>query len=134
MGMIIVLYLLTVVVFFAIDIVWLGVVARGFYKRTLGEMLRPKVNWAAAFGFYLLYIVGIVALVVVPAIRGAGVGEALWKGALLGLVAYATYDLSNFATLQGWPPRVVVVDLVWGTVLTTVVSLASFYIGSGLGV
>ncbi len=83
MGMIIVLYLLTVGVFFAIDIVWLAVVARGFYKRTLGSMLRPKVNWAAAFGFYLLYIVGIVALAVVPALRGGGVVEAIWKIALL---------------------------------------------------
>lgn len=134
MGMIIVLYLLTVVVFLAIDLVWLGVVARGFYKRTLGDMLKPKVNWGAAFGFYLLYIVGIVALAVLPAIRGAGVGEALWRGALLGLIAYATYDLSNLATLKGWPPTVVAVDMVWGTMLTTLVALASFFIGKGLGV
>ena len=134
MGMIIVLYLLTVVVFLAIDLVWLGVVARGFYKRTLGDMLKPKVNWGAAFGFYLLYIVGIVALAVLPAIRGAGVGEALGRGALLGLIAYATYDLSNLATLKGWPPTVVAVDMVWGTVLTTLVALASFFIGKGLGV
>ena len=134
MGTLILLYVLTVAVFLAIDIVWLAFIARGFYKNTLGDMLLPKVNWGAAFGFYLLYIVGILALVVVPAARDAGVVQAVWKGALLGLVAYATYDLSNLATLKGWPGKVVVVDLIWGTVLTTLVSLASYYIAVALGV
>lgn len=134
MALILALYGLTTVVFFAIDLVWLGAIARGFYRRTLGHLLREKTNWAAGIGFYLLYIVGILGLVVLPALRGSGASEAAWKGALLGLIAYATYDLSNLATLKNWPKKVVVVDIIWGTVLTTCVSLASFFIGRALAV
>ena len=82
---------------------WLGVVARGFYRRQLGGLLADQVNWAAAIVFYLLYIAGIVFFVTLPAARAGSLARALATGAFFGLVAYATYDLTNLATLKGWP-------------------------------
>ncbi len=124
-----ILYGVTLAVFFLIDMIWLGLVAKGFYRRHLGGFLSPNVRWGAAFLFYLLYIVGLLVFVVRPALlRGAPL-EALVFGALFGLICYATYDLSNMATLKNWPLIVTVVDLVWGTVLGGVVSLLSTVIG-----
>ena len=124
-----VLYGVTLAVFFLIDMIWLGLVAKGFYRRHLGGFLSPNVRWGAAFLFYLLYIVGLLVFVVRPALlRGAPL-EALLFGALFGLICYATYDLSNMATLKDWPLIVTVVDLVWGTVLGGAVSLLSTLIG-----
>ena len=124
-----VLYLITLAVFFLIDMIWLGVVAKGFYRRHLGSMLSPKVNWAAAILFYLLFIVGLLVFVIRPALAGGKPLQALFLGALLGLISYATYDLSNLATLKDWPIVVTVVDLVWGSVLGGSVSLIAALIG-----
>ncbi len=132
--MVVLWYVLTLVVFLLIDLVWLVGIARTFYKRELGSLMRPRPMWLAALGFYLLYVVAVLVFAAGPAIRDGAVGVAVWKGALLGLTAYATYDLSNLATLKGWPVKVVAADLVWGTVLTTAVSLAAYYLGSWLGV
>lgn len=132
--MLVLWYVLTLIVFLLIDLVWLVVIARSFYKRELGSLMRPRPLWFAALGFYLLYVVAVLVFAAGPAIRDGAVGDAAWKGALLGLAAYATYDLSNLATLKGWPVKVVAADLVWGAVLTTAVSLAAFYLGSWLGV
>lgn len=127
-----VLYLITLAVFFLIDMVWLGIVAKGFYRRQLGSMLSPKVNWAAAVLFYLLFIVGLIVFAIRPALVGGEPLKALFLGALLGLISYATYDLSNLATLKDWPLVVTIVDLVWGTVLGGAVSFVSAIIGRGL--
>jgi uncharacterized membrane protein len=126
------LYLITLAVFFLIDMVWLGIVAKGFYRKHLGPMLSPKVNWLAAVLFYLLFIVGLLVFAVRPALLRGRPVEALFLGALLGLISYATYDLSNLATLKDWPLTVTVVDLVWGTVLGGSVSFVSALIGKGL--
>jgi len=124
-----ILYGITFAVFFLIDLFWLGVVSKGFYRRHLGAFLSPTVRWGAAILFYLIYIVGLLAFVVRPALlRGAPL-EALFFGALFGLICYATYDLSNMATLKDWPLIVTVVDLVWGTVLGGSVSLLSTILG-----
>lgn len=123
------LYLITLAVFFAIDMIWLGVVAKGFYRRHLGPMLNPKVNWAAAALFYLLFIAGLLVFVIKPALSGGEPLKALLLGALFGLISYATYDLSNLATLKDWPMVVTVVDLIWGTVLGGAVSFAAALIG-----
>jgi uncharacterized membrane protein len=127
-----VMYLITLAVFFLIDMIWLGVVAKGFYRRQLGSMLSPKVNWAAAVLFYLLFIVGLIVFAIRPALVGGEPLKALFLGALLGLISYATYDLSNLATLKDWPLVVTIVDLVWGTVLGGAVSFVSAIIGRGL--
>lgn len=123
------LYLVTFVVFFLIDMVWLGVVARGFYRKHLGPMLNPKVNWVAAVLFYALFIVGLLVFAVKPAILHGTPVKAMLLGALLGLISYATYDLTNLATLKDWPLVVTIIDLVWGTVLGGSVSLVSALIG-----
>jgi len=122
-------YLLTVPVFFAIDMLWLGLVAKGFYRAQLGALLRPEVNWAAALVFYLLYILGILIFATLPALEKGAIRQALIMGALFGFFAYATYDLTNLATLKDWPLMVVVVDIIWGVVLTAAVAGASFFIG-----
>ena len=112
--------------FFAIDMLWLGVLARGFYSRQLGGLLADQVNWPAAIVFYLLYIAGIVFFVTLPSARSRSLARALATGAFFGLVAYATYDLTNLATLKGWPVAVTVVDLCWGMVLTASVAAAGY--------
>jgi uncharacterized membrane protein len=126
------LYLITLVVFFIIDMVWLGAVARGFYRKHLGPMLSPKVNWLAAVLFYLLFIVGLLVFAIRPALLHGRPLAALFLGALLGLISYATYDLTNLATLKDWPLVVTVVDLVWGTVLGGSVSFVSALVGKSL--
>jgi uncharacterized membrane protein len=127
-----VMYLITLAVFFLIDTIWLGVVAKGFYRRHLGPMLSPKVNWAAAILFYLLFIVGLLVFVIKPALVSGEPIKALFFGALLGLISYATYDLSNLATLKDWPLGVTIVDLIWGSVLGGVVSFISVVLGRWL--
>ncbi|MCU0553233.1 MAG: DUF2177 family protein [Syntrophales bacterium] len=126
------LYLLTVPVFFAIDMVWLGFAARTFYRTHLGPLLRPSVNWPAAILFYLLYIAGILIFATLPALEDRSLQQATVMGGLFGFFAYATYDLTNLATLKDWPVKVVVVDILWGIVLTASVSTASYGIGRWL--
>jgi len=126
------LYLLTIPVFFGIDMIWLGFVARGFYRNNLGHLLRPDVNWTAAVIFYLLYILGILIFAVMPALEKNSLRQAVILGGLFGFFAYATYDLTNLATLKDWPVNVVLVDIAWGVVLTASVAAASFFIGRWL--
>jgi len=123
-----VLYALTVPVFFAVDMVWLGLVAKKLYARQIGHLMSAKVQWAPALLFYFLFIAGILVFVVLPALSKGSPGRALLFGALFGLISYATYDLTNLATLRDWPLLIVVVDLGWGMVLTAAVSGASFWI------
>lgn len=129
---IIYLYLLIIPVFFAIDMIWLGLAARGFYRNNLGHLLRPDVNWAAAIVFYLLYIAGIMIFAIMPALEDNSLRHAVLFGGLFGFFAYATYDLTNLATLKGWPLNVAVVDIIWGIVLTASVAAAGFFIGRWL--
>jgi len=116
-------YLLTLATFLAMDAVWLGVVARDLYRRELGHLLAPTVRWGAAGAFYLLYVAVLLVLVVMPN-RGAPLLRVAALGALLGLCAYAAYDLTNLATLRDWPVRVTLVDLAWGAVLTGATAVA----------
>ena len=127
-------YLLTAVAFFAIDFLWLTRFVPKFYRSNLGDLLAPKVNYAAAAAFYIVYLAGILAVVVVPAVRAGSLSDAVWKGAVVGLISYATYDLTNLATLKGWSFKVSMVDMAWGTVLTGLVCLVSYYIGQWLKV
>lgn len=120
------LYALTVPLLLVADAVWLGIVARAFYRRQLGELLRPDVRWGAAVAFYLLFVAGLLVLAVGPALERQSLARAAGLGALFGLVAYATYDLTNLATLRGFPVVVAVVDLVWGTALAAGLATAAF--------
>ena len=127
------LYLLTVPVFFLIDMIWLGFVARNFYKEQLHSLLSPQVNWTAALLFYFIYIAGILFFAVRPGLEAGSLARACLSGALFGFFTYATYDLTNLATLRDWPVLVSVVDIGWGTLLCTLVSGAAYLIGARLG-
>lgn len=121
-------YFLTTLVFFAIDLTWIGLVAKKFYWGNIGQLLKDDVNWVAALIFYLLYIVGIFVFAILPSVENDSVKSAIFYGALFGFFCYATYDLTNLATLKGFPLKVAVVDMIWGTILTGAVSTAGFYI------
>lgn len=127
------LYLLTLPLFFVVDLVWIGVVARGFYQQQLQRFLAPQVNWPAAIVFYLLYVAGILFFAVAPALEAGSAGRAAVWGALFGFITYATYDLTNLATLDRWPLRVVIVDVAWGAALCAIVATGSLWIGKRLG-
>ncbi len=121
-------YLLTIPVFFVIDMLWLGFFAKDFYRSQLGVLLRTEFNWAAAGIFYGVFIIGILFFAAAPALESGDWKHALLNGALFGFMAYATYDLTNLATLRDWPLTVTIVDIVWGTVLSGLVALASYRI------
>jgi uncharacterized membrane protein len=127
------LYGLTAAVFFAIDLVWIGVVAQGFYQRHLGDLLAEDVRWKAAILFYLLYIAGILVFAVMPALDQGSLVRAVLLGGFLGLFAYATFDLTCLALFRDFPTVVVVVDMVWGAVLTASVTAAAYGMGRWMG-
>lgn len=122
------LYLIATITFFAIDLTWLGLVARKFYFSQLGHLMKTDINWVAAISFYLLFIVGIIVFVVYPAINSNSLQKAILLGALFGFIAYATYDLTNLATLKDWPLKLVIVDMIWGAVLSATVASITFYL------
>ncbi len=128
------LYCIALPIFFAVDMVWLGVAAKGFYAKHIGFLMKANVNWVAAIAFYLLFIAGLVVFVVSPALEHGSWLRALWLGALFGLISYSTYDLTNLATMKDWPLLVTVVDLIWGTVLAASVSVGTYWIAVKLGV
>lgn len=118
-GHIALIYGVTVVVFFVIDLFWLGFAAKGLYDRYIGALLRDQVNWAAAVLFYLIYIGGIQLFVLTPAIQdGHSLLRTAVLGGLLGFFAYSTFDLTSLALIKGWSVPIVVLDILWGTVLT----------------
>jgi len=122
------LYLIAFAVFFAIDMVWLVLVANKFYQKHLGFLMKPRVTWIAAIIFYLIFIAGLVVFVISPALEKHSWKHALLFGALFGLITYATYDLTNLATLKDWPVLVTIVDLIWGMVLSASVSVVTYLI------
>ncbi|MBU0492016.1 MAG: DUF2177 family protein [Chloroflexi bacterium] len=126
------LYLAILVAFFAIDMIWLGLVARMFYYESLGFLMAPAPNWLAAMIFYLLFILGILVFVIVPGLEANSLKTTLLRAALFGLVTYATYDLTNLATLKDWPVLVTVVDMIWGTFLSVSTSCIGFIVGRWL--
>ncbi|MBX7170316.1 MAG: DUF2177 family protein [Pyrinomonadaceae bacterium] len=128
------IYLITLPVFFAIDMIWLGLIARNFYQAQIGHLLRPSVNWTAAIIFYLMFIAGMIIFVISPALEKSSWTYALIYGALFGLLTYATYDLTNLATLKDFPVTVAVVDMIWGTVLSASVCTISYFLSSKFAV
>ena len=124
------LFLIALPVFFIIDMVWLVLVAKKFYQEHLGFLMRPDINWFAAMFFYILFIAGLVIFVISPALEKHSWVHALLFGAFFGLITYATYDLTNLATLKDWPLLVTIVDLIWGTVLASSISLITYLIAN----
>jgi uncharacterized membrane protein len=122
------LYFLTLTVFLAIDGLWLTMIAKNFYAKYLGYLMSKTPNLAAAGIFYLIYILALLVFVLVPAIEKNSLTQAITMGALFGLCAYATYDLTNLATIKDWPILITIVDLIWGTTLSALVAGVSFSI------
>ena len=127
------LYAIALPVFFAIDMLWVGFIAKDFYSKQIGFLLKSDVNWVAAIIFYLLFIVGLILFVVMPAMEKNSWSHALIFGALFGLITYATYDLTNLAVTKDWPLLVTIVDLIWGAVLAASVSTITVLIAGKLG-
>lgn len=121
-------YVSAALVFFGLDFVWLSRVAIGFYRSQVGELLRDRPNMPAAAAFYLLYIAGIVYFAVMPGLQKESLAVACLNGALLGLIAYGTYDVTNLATLKNWSLSVSIVDMLWGTVLTALSASAAYWV------
>ena len=119
-------YAVTATVFLLVDMVWLGFAAKAFYRTNIGALLADQINIAAAVIFYLLYIVGIVIFAISPALESGSWRTSLTMGSLFGFFAYATYDMTNLATLRDWPVAVAVVDMAWGAFLTGLSATAGF--------
>ncbi len=115
-------YGLTLVAFLGIDAVWLGVIAKNLYKDNLGHLMAPKPSLLPAAVFYLMYVAGIMILAVYPAVDKGSLGKAVVLGAIFGAIAYATYDLTNAATLKDWPLKITLLDILWGSVLTATIA------------
>lgn len=128
------LYFIALFVFFAIDMLWLGLIAKNFYANQIGFLMKTDVNWLAAILFYLLFIIGLVIFVIMPALTDRSWTKAILLGALFGLITYATYDLTNLATLKDWPLLVTIVDLTWGTFLGASVSIITYQIAMALNI
>jgi uncharacterized membrane protein len=120
------LYGVGLAVLFGLDIIWLGVVARGFYQRQIGHLMRPDVQVVPAVLFYAIYVAALVVIVVVPALERKSLARAVGFGAFFGLAAYSAYDLTSLALIKDYPTTVAVVDLMWGTFLTATVSAAAY--------
>jgi uncharacterized membrane protein len=127
MALILKSYIASFVIFLGIDMIWLGLIAKNFYANTLGHLMSPKVLWFPAIVFYMIFVAGILFFVVFPAIQKGSWLYALGAGALFGLITYATYDLTNLATLKDWPVLVTIIDLCWGSFLSASVSILSYF-------
>ena len=120
-------YAVSLPAFFLVDMLWIGLVANSFYNSQIGA-LRGDINWLAAIVFYLLFLVGLTYFATYPAVLKGSLYSALVVGALFGFFTYATYDLTNMATLHGWTWPMTVVDTLWGTVLGASVSGLAYYV------
>ena len=121
-------YLVALVALAIVDGLWLGFVSREFYKARLGQLLLDQPVWSVAILFYLIHAAGISVFPVPMALNGGAWTSAVLYGALFGFFAYSVYDVTNLATLRGWPMAVSLVDLAWGTVATAIASTASFLV------
>lgn len=127
------LYLISLPIFILIDAIWLTLVAKDFYSKHIGFIMTKNPNWIAAILFYLLFIAGLVVFVISPALKGGSWINVVLMGALFGLICYATYDLTNLATLKNWPIIVTVIDLIWGAFVSSSVSVITYFIAKRLG-
>lgn len=128
------LYFIALPLFLVIDMLWLGVIAKSLYQKQIGTLMRPDIQWTAAILFYLLFIAGLVFFVIAPSIEKKDWVFALASGAFFGLITYATYDLTNLATLKQWPVLITVIDLLWGATIAALVSVCTFFVARKLGV
>lgn len=122
-------FIATLLAFLLLDLIWLTQFAIGMFQRTIGSLLRASPSIPAIVAFYLIFAAALTALAVMPGIEKGSILEAAWRSALLGLAAYATYDLTNYATLKDWPLSVALMDLAWGTFASTVAGMLGYLAG-----
>lgn len=122
------MYVIALIVFIAIDAIWLGLIAKNLYQKEIGHLMSDSVNYIAALIFYLLFLVGLVYFVINPAIIDRNITKLIISGILFGIITYSTYDLTNLATLKDWPIKVTIIDLIWGSFVSTATSLATYFI------
>lgn len=120
------LFIIAFVMFLVIDLVWLGFIAKDLYRKYIGNFLSPSPNWKAAIAFYVLFIAALVIFVLLPGVDKQSLSYVMLYGALFGFITYATYDLTNLATLKDWPIQITIIDLAWGTFLGFSVSTLSY--------
>lgn len=121
-------FIITFIVFMTIDLIWLGLVAKKLYNKYLGYIMTKNINWVAAFIFYIVFIIGLLIFVINPALAQGSIKYLILYGMAYGFVTYATYDLTNLATLKDWPIEITIIDLIWGTTLSTLTSYFSYFI------
>ncbi len=127
-----IIYGLTLLVFLAVDLIWLVKIAPKFYKKMIGHLMASKPNGPAAIVFYLLFIVGMVVFVGYPTFASGQWWQALLFGAMFGFFTYGTYDLTNLATLKEWPLKVTIIDMIWGTFLSATTSTIVFFLANAI--
>jgi uncharacterized membrane protein len=123
-------YAVSVPVFFIVDMIWLGVIAKDFYRKALEPLITPDINWIAAIIFYLLFLVGVLIFALLPGIERRSLIYTIAMAALFGFIAYATYDLTNLATLRDWPLMLSIVDMIWGSFLSASTAAITYLIMS----
>ncbi|MCP1199323.1 DUF2177 family protein [Notoacmeibacter sp. MSK16QG-6] len=124
------LYLIALVIFFTIDFVWLGFVAKNFYAERMGAIMRDSPKLSVAALFYAVYVIGLIYFAVWPAFNGGGWTQAALNGAFFGFFAYLTYDATSYSVVEGFDPVVAVVDTVWGTIITGFTAATTVWIGA----
>lgn len=127
------LYLASAATFFALDMLWLGFIAKNLYRDSLAHLLADNFNRVAAFGFYAIFLIGVLIFAVIPALNEGNFAKAAIYGALFGFFTYATYDLTNLSTLKNWPLGLTFIDIAWGAFLTASVAMVAYQVGRWLG-
>lgn len=124
------LFFIAFFVFLLIDMIWLGVVAKGVYAKEIGHLMKEKVNWPAAFIFYAIFVSGLVFFVIGPSVESGSFLKAMIWGSVFGFVTYSTYDLTNLSVLKGWSLKITIIDIIWGTILALAVSSVTYIIAT----
>lgn len=127
------LYIIALVLFLAIDGIWLGLIAKNLYQQNIGHLMSDSIKFAPALLFYLVYVVGIIVLAVQPGIDANSLGKTLMLAALFGFLAYGTYDFTNWATLKDWPAKIVLIDVLWGTFVTSTTAGLTWWLSKLIG-
>lgn len=121
-------FFITFVVFMGIDLVWLGIVAKKLYKSKLGFIMASSPNWIVAIIFYIIFIIGLMYFALYPSLESKSLIGAVLVGMIFGFITYATYDLTNLATLKDWPISITIIDMIWGTSLGGLTTGISYFI------
>lgn len=128
MGIYLKVFIIGFIIFLAIDFLWLGLISNKLYTQELGDLMKKDVNYVAAIIFYVIFMIALTVFVIVPGIESKSIAKVLLLGALFGLASYATYDLTNYATLANFPLKIVIIDLIWGTSVSTITSLLTYLV------